>query len=149
MLRVGGLVELIDVDECKRGQCDVQVELVLEINLVVVIVAQFGRQQDFAESRLATPLTTYQQRCQRIACQLSVTLAPLCHHTDQPVAQIHRPVWLVGRHTLSQFADAVYPIPPRQSIQPLVHGVILFDVHRVDESVHVFVKSPQSQFVSR
>ena len=52
------LVGEVDVDERKRGQRDVQVKLVLEVQLVVVIVAQFRRQQDLAEARLATPLPT-------------------------------------------------------------------------------------------
>ena len=84
LLRVGGLVELVDVDERKRRQRDVQVELVLEVQLVVVVVAQFWGQQNLAESRLATTLPTNQQRRQRIASQLLIALAPLCHHTHQP-----------------------------------------------------------------
>ena len=58
LLRVGGLVELVDVDERKRRQRNVQVELVLEVQLVVVVIAQFWRQQNLAETRLATTLTT-------------------------------------------------------------------------------------------
>jgi len=52
------LVGEVDVDERKRGQRDVQVKLVLKVQPVVVIVAQFRRQQDLAEARLATPLPT-------------------------------------------------------------------------------------------
>ena len=63
LLRIGGLVKLVDVDKRKRGQRDVQVELVLEVQLVVVVVAQFWRQQNLAEARLATTLTANQQRC--------------------------------------------------------------------------------------
>ena len=71
LLRVGGLVELIDVDQRKRGQRDVQVELILEVQFVIVVVAQFRRQQDLAETCLAATLTTNQQRRQRIASQAS------------------------------------------------------------------------------
>ena len=62
LLRRAGLVELIDVDQRKRGERDVQVELILEVDLVIIVVAQFGRQQDLAEARLATPLAANQQR---------------------------------------------------------------------------------------
>ena len=62
LLAVGGLVELVEVDDGKRGQCDIQVELVLEVQLVVVVVAQFRRQDDLAETGLSATLTAYQQR---------------------------------------------------------------------------------------
>ena len=53
-----GLVELVDIDERERSEGDVQVELVLEVQLVVVVIAQFWRQQDLAETCLSTTLTT-------------------------------------------------------------------------------------------
>ena len=61
-MRIRGLVELIDVDQRKHREGDVQVELVLKIDLVVVIVAQFWWQNDLAETRLSAALTTNQQR---------------------------------------------------------------------------------------
>ena len=45
LLRVGGLVELVDIDQGEGGQGDIQVKLVLEVDLVVVVVAQFWGQQ--------------------------------------------------------------------------------------------------------
>ena len=62
LLRVGGLIKLVDVDEGKRGKGDVQVELVLEVQLVVVIIAKFWWQQNLAKASLTTTLTANQQR---------------------------------------------------------------------------------------
>ena len=63
LLSISGLVKLVDIDERKRGQRDVQVKLVLEVQFVIIVVAQFWRQQNLAETRLSTTLPTYQQRC--------------------------------------------------------------------------------------
>ena len=57
LLRICRLVELVDIDERERSEGDVQVELVLEVQLVVVVITQFWRQQNLAETRLATTLT--------------------------------------------------------------------------------------------
>ncbi len=149
MLRRRGLIEFVNIYQCKRSQRDVQIELVFEINLVVVVVAQFLGQQYLAESRLATPLSSYQQRCQCVTRQLALALSPLRHHSHQPVAQVFLPLWLIGRHTLCQFPDSVLPVPFRQFVEPLVHGVVLLDMHRVDESVHVLVKALQPHFCCR
>ena len=43
LLRRGGLVKLVDIDERKRGQRDVQVKLVLEVQFVIIVVAQLRR----------------------------------------------------------------------------------------------------------
>ena len=41
LLCVGCLVKLIDIDQGKGGECDVQVELILEVQLVIVVIPQF------------------------------------------------------------------------------------------------------------
>ena len=59
LLPLGDLVELIEVDQRKRGQPEVQVVLVLEIDAVVVVFALVSRQQDPTETRLAATLPAY------------------------------------------------------------------------------------------
>ena len=61
LLRAGSLVELVDIDERKRSKGDVKVELVLEVDLVVVVVAQFWWQQNLAETCLPAALTANQK----------------------------------------------------------------------------------------
>ena len=60
LLALRHLVELVDVDQRKRRQSEVQVCLVPERDAVVVVVAQLLRQQDAAETGLATALAAYQ-----------------------------------------------------------------------------------------
>ena len=61
LLRVRRLIELIDVDKGKRGQSNIQIELVLEVDLIIVIISQFLRQQNLTKTCLSTTLATNQQ----------------------------------------------------------------------------------------
>ena len=106
------------------------------------------RKQNLAESRLAATLPTNQQWRQRIASQLLVTLAPLRHHTHQPVSQVLLPMRLVGRHSFCKCRYTVLSVPFRQSVQPGVYRVVLLNTRRVDKAVHVLVPRLQSQRAS-
>ena len=59
LLPLGNLVKLIKVDEGKRGQSEVQVCLVFEVDAVVVVLTLVTRQQDAAERGLAAALSPY------------------------------------------------------------------------------------------
>ena len=59
LLALGGLVELVDIDQCERCQAQAQVGLILERDAVVIVVAQLTGQQYAAEAGLATALATY------------------------------------------------------------------------------------------
>ena len=59
LLTLRYLVELVEIDERERGQSQVQVALVLEVDAVIVVFALIPRQQDTAETRLAAALTAY------------------------------------------------------------------------------------------
>ena len=139
LLSLCRLVKLIDVYQSERSQRDVQVKLILEVYLVVIIVAQLRRHQYLAESRLSASLLSYEQRHQRIACQLLVALAPLCHHSREPHPQVLRPVRLIRRHPRREVGYIVVSVPLGQFVQPSVHRVILLYACRVDEAVHILV----------
>ena len=137
LLRIRCLVELVDVDQRKHRQRDIQVELVLEVDFVVIVVSQLWRQNDLAEARLSTTLTAYQQGNQRITRQLTVALTPLGHHSHEPHPQIFLPMGLIRRYPLREVLDIVMTVPLRQFVEPGVHGVVLLDASGVDETVHV------------
>ena len=59
LLALGDLIELVEVDESKRRQTEVQVCLVLEVDAVVIVFALVPGQQDTAELGLATALPSY------------------------------------------------------------------------------------------
>ena len=59
LLTGGGLIELVDIDECKAGEAEVEVSLVLEVDAIVVIVAQLRREEDPTKTGLATALSSY------------------------------------------------------------------------------------------
>ena len=56
LLTLGNLVELVEIDECKRRQPEVQVVLTLEVDAVVVVLTLFPGQQRPAEGGLAATL---------------------------------------------------------------------------------------------
>ena len=49
------------------------------------------------------------------------------------------PLLIVGLHTLSQWRHTVHAVPLGQVFQPVVDGVIQFDVVRIDEATDVLV----------
>ena len=59
LLSLGYLIELVEIDQCERGQSEVQVVLILEVDAVVVVLTLVARQQDATERGLATALTAY------------------------------------------------------------------------------------------
>lgn len=59
MLAGGGLVELVDVDQSKLRESEVQVGFLLEVDLLVVVHPQFRGHENAAETGLAAALTTY------------------------------------------------------------------------------------------
>ena len=146
LLRGSGLIKLVDIDHRKHRQCDIQVKLVLEVDLVVIVIAQFWRQDDLAETRLSATLTTNQQRRQRIASQLLIALAPLRYHADEPHPEILLPMGLSGGYARCQLFDIVVSVPLGQIVEPDVHGVILLDACRIDKAVHVSVPRFQTKF---
>ena len=146
LLAGGGLVELVDVDERKRGEAEVQVGLVLEVDTVVVVVAQFLGQQDAAEAGLAAALTAYEQRHQGITRQRLLAL-PVGHHAEQPCVEVQLPVGLAVGHPCCQGGHAVLSVPCRQMVKPVVHGVVLLYAGRLNEACNIPVPRLQSQFL--
>ena len=59
LLALGNLVELVEVDERKGSQSQIQVVLVLEIDAVVVIFTLVSGQQDATERGLSATLPSY------------------------------------------------------------------------------------------
>ena len=59
LLALGDLVELVEIDEGKRGQTQVQVVFVLEVDAVVVVFTLISGQQETTERGLATALSSY------------------------------------------------------------------------------------------
>ena len=127
LLPLRNLVELIEVDKCKRGESEVQVGFVFEVDAVVVVFSQLARQQDAAEARLAAPLPAYEQRHQRIARELSLT-HPHGHHRAHPQMEQLRPLVVVAAHTPCQRLHSVGAVPLRQVVQIVVHWVVRLDV---------------------
>ena len=59
LLPLGDFVELVEVDQGKRGQAQVQVMLVLEVYPVVIVVPLVPGQQNPAKAGLTAALATY------------------------------------------------------------------------------------------
>ena len=79
LLTLGDLIELIEIDERKRGQAQVQVVLVLEVDAVVIVLALVPGQQETTERSLATALSSYENRYEGITRELPLA-SPHRHH---------------------------------------------------------------------
>ena len=131
-------IELVDVDKCKRGESEVDGRIVLEIDLVVIVVAQFLGQDDAAEGGLAAALVADEHRHDGVAV-IAVDALPMGHHREHPSVEVADPVLVTGNNPLRQRSHTVDSIPAGQLFQPFVHGVELRYHRRLHIALDVLV----------
>ena len=138
MLRAAGLVELVDVDQGARGEGQGQRGLALQVQVLGIIGAEYGRQQDAAETGLAGTLVTREQGHEGIAV-LTVDAQPTGHHRKHPRVEMAGPAGGIGGYARGQGGDAVLPVPGGKMAEIVADGVMLTYLAGVDEAVEVAV----------
>ena len=131
-------IELVDVDKRKRGQSEVDGGIVLEIDLVIIVVAQLLRQDDTAEGGLSAALIADEHWHDGVAV-IAVDALPMGHHREHPRVEVADPVIVTRHHPLCQRSHTVDTIPAGQLLQPLVHRVELRYHRRLHIALDILV----------
>ena len=123
MLRGTDGIQLVEVHQQIVGQRHLLVELVREVQVVKIVLAQMLGQQAAQEGGLATALTAYERGHTLVAVQ-RVKLQPVGNGRAQPDSQIARLLGGDAGQTAEEVSHVVVAVPLGQVLQIVADGVV-------------------------
>ena len=151
-------IQFVEVHQKIVRQGHLLIELIRQVQVVEIILAQLRWQQAMKEGSFATTLSTNQCWYAFITMK-GVHLEPVGHSRQQPRSQISLLLGGEAGQTTEHLADVVFAVPRRQLVQVvadrIMYGYILrmyelYDLRlRTAFFTHLFLLSPADNTIKR
>ena len=131
-------IVLVDVDQQHTAEHTLHLFGSVELDVVDVVFAQGGWQDEFAERTLVGALPADEHRHEAVAV-VTAALLPLGHHGEEPAVEHVGPATVVGGYAAGKLADVVgLSVPGKAAAEVVGDGVVVGRQRGADIEFHIY-----------